>query len=302
MSSRASKVKVVALTGAVVLAGVAGACRGDRTAARPRQFFPDMDDSPKFKPQTKSEFFTDSRSMRPVVEGTVAFGMLQDVGVVTSEQSGATMLFQDAPIPARDRFLREDDAYFRGINADGTYLQSIPLRAVIDTKALQRGQDRFNVFCASCHGYDGQGKGQVGIQWSYPLPNFNDPKYWDPNADPMRSRDGYIFHTIRNGVIGPDGAAKMPGYAYNITPADAWNIVAYFRALQASRQGKLTDLPEAERQRLLQLKTNQIAPTTAPATTPASSTPVAPTPLPPGHPLSVPPAAPAPAPNKEGSK
>jgi predicted component of type VI protein secretion system len=94
----------------------------------------------------------------------------------------------------------------------------------------------------------------------------------------------------------------MPGYAYNITPADAWNIVAYFRALQASRQGKLTDLPEAERQRLLQLKTNQTAPTTAPATTPASSTPVAPTPLPPGHPLSVPPAAPAPAPNKEGSK
>jgi mono/diheme cytochrome c family protein len=253
-------IATLALAGVVI--GVAGGCRGDRSESRPRQFLPDMDDSPKFKAQTKTEFFTDGRSMRQPVQGTVAFGMLEDVGVVQAAAGGNAGQIPADSLPSRDRFLREDDAYFRGRNADGTFVQKVPTRAVIDQKALERGQERFNIYCASCHGYDGLGKGTVGAAWSYPLPNFMDPKYWDPKADAEKSRDGYIFHVIRNGVAGPDGALKMPAYGYNITPSDAWKIVAYVRALQATQQGKLGDLPEAERQRLNQLKTNQAVPST----------------------------------------
>ena len=222
----------------LVLASVAafgGGCRGDRSSSRPRQFIPDMDDSPKFKPQTKTPFFADGRAMRSPVQGTVAFGVLPDPAA-----------------KGREHYLKEDDAFFRGKGGDGAFLTTIPAGVTIDQAALERGQERFNVYCASCHGYDGLGKGTVGKQWSYGLPNFLDPKYWDLKVDAEKSRDGYIFHVIRNGVAAPDGSLLMPAYGYSVRPEDAWKIVAYIRSIQEASRGSLQDLPEAERQRLQQ--------------------------------------------------
>jgi mono/diheme cytochrome c family protein len=225
----------------VALSGLSG-CRGERTDAPPRQFLPDMDDSPKFKPQTENPFFADGRTMRPVVPGTVAFGATRDP--------------QDF---ARARFLKESPQLFLGIDpgkpkdAEGfdAYLTFMPA-SVIDGviaeaagegRTLDRdqafsamvfeGKKQFNISCAVCHGYMGDGQGTVGVRWNYAVPNLHDVKYRDRAV--RTGTDGWIFHVIRNGVAGAAGQPnKMPAYGYTIDEQEAWAIVAYVRVLQAS--------------------------------------------------------------------
>jgi mono/diheme cytochrome c family protein len=259
-----------------LLGGVAllGGCRGERSDSPPRQFFPDMDDGPKWKPQGKSDFYEDGRTMRPVVTGAVPWG-------------------RDPSAKSEDRsdFLREDKAFYQGVDAKGEYLWKLPTNVPVNAGLLARGQERYNVSCAACHGYYGDGKGTVGTVWSYPLPNFHDEKYkpsTDPKATENTRRDGYIFHVIRNGVPGAtDGGMKMPGYAYSISPRDAWAIVLYVRALQETRAGKPSDLPpelQAELERVLRAKPGA-AGSGSPATAPAGAPPAAsPAPAKPGAP------------------
>ncbi len=226
----------------VVGGGMNAGCRSDRFDKPPRQLLPDMDDSPKFKPQTATDFFQDGRAMRPSVPGTVAFGVSSDAA--------------DA---LRATFLREDQGLYAGRDASGAYLARIPSSVTVDASLLARGAEKYNIYCAACHNYDGYGKGMVGEQWSYPLPSFHDPKYKagateevvDATTGAKRtiaaktSLDGYIFDVVRNGV---ENGAKMPGYGHAIKPADAWAVVAYFRALQASQDGQIAvDVPAEKR-------------------------------------------------------
>lgn len=235
----------LATTAALVALAIAplamSGCRGDRSDKPPRQFFPDMDDSPKFKPQSESEFFADGRAMRPAVEGTVAFG--------------ASPRADEA---SREGYLAEDDAIYRGVDSTGQFVARIPAAITVDRAFLLKGQEKFNIYCAACHNYDGHGKGTVGAQWSYALPNFHDAKYFpgamEDVADPVTKvsskriaktgLDGYIFSTIRNGV---ENGAKMPPYGHALKPMDAWAVVAYFRALQASENGTLAEDVPADR-------------------------------------------------------
>ncbi len=234
----AAAVLLATLGGALVMGG----CRGDRFEGRPRQFFPDMDDSPKFKPQTKSELFEDGRTMRRPVEGTVAFSA-----------------YSRTDAGDRAHLLREDDAFYRGVNAQGEYIAMIPPSVKVDAKLLTRGQERYNIYCAVCHNYDGHGKGMVGEQWSYPLPNFHDAKYKhgytetveDPQTKAKKTvegktgKDGYLFYVARNGV---ENGAKMPGYGHALSYEDTWAIVAYMRVLQTTEDGKLNiDVPADKR-------------------------------------------------------
>jgi mono/diheme cytochrome c family protein len=242
---------------ALVGAGLAG-CRGDRFDAPPRQFFPDMDDSPKWKPQTATDFFPDRRAMRPFVPGTVPFAR----GVSASPDERAA-------------FLREDAAFFEGRDANG-YLWKIPPQVEVNIGLIRRGEERYNIFCAACHGYYGDGRGEVGKVWSYALPNFHDDRYKpnpaDPTATENQRRDGYIFHVIRHGVPGAtDGGLKMPGYANAIGERDAWAIVAYIRALQATREGTRDDLPPELRSRYDANQRARSTPAPAPSTTPAEN-------------------------------
>ena len=244
-------------------------CRGDRDDRPPHQFFPDMDDSPKWRPQTRTDFFPDGRAMRPPVSGTVPIARF---GHATRD-----FLMQENPgfeaVLERAELIQEDDAFFRGISGwtpdqKPIYLRRIPI--AVDAALLQRGQERFNIYCAVCHGYQGRGEGMVGQRWTgLTVANFHDPKYTNPQEPDHKGDDGFFFFTAMNGVPGlpgPEGtplptddettraaklkAMKMPPYNHALTARDAWAVTAYIRALQASQGGRMEDVPAEQRDRL----------------------------------------------------
>ena len=158
----------------------------------------DMKDQAKYEPLEGSEFFYDGRSSRQLVEGTVARG-----------------------------HLREDDALFRGLDADGNFIARMPV--AVDHALLERGQGRYEIFCAPCHAKVGDGMGMI-VQRGY-------KQAASYHTDRLRAiEDGYIYDVITNGFN------QMQGYASQVKPADRWAIVAYIRALQLSRMGEVADL------------------------------------------------------------
>ncbi len=246
---------------ALALGAGLGACRGDREDKPPHQFLPDMDDSPKYKPQAENPFYPDHRAMRQPVRGTVAFARwgFEHDSIPDDEQHAWARSFK----AERDALLAADDATFRGKGADGKYVARIPIP--VTSELLARGQERFGIYCAVCHGYQGNGQGMVGKRWSGVVPSFHDPKYAPGSPDPDgKGLDGFIFFTAMNGVAGPDGfpassddeatrlkklgALKMPSYAHALSARDAWAIVAYVRALQ--EHADLGQVPESDRARL----------------------------------------------------
>ncbi|MGE3106935.1 MAG: cytochrome c [Phycisphaerales bacterium] len=272
--------------GVLLACGVAlTGCRGERTNEPPRQFLPDMDDSPKWKPQVGSDFFVDGRSMRPRVDHTVGFGVVSN-----------------ASDPRRERFLRDNEAYYfgtSGVLASGepNFVDTIPLGAFPDWptgapateeafgKLIERGRERFTIYCAACHGPRGDGKGEVGVRWAGAVANFHEAKFVDRKE--RTGKDGYIFYAARNGVwdrngqrvldgnphitsteSAPADKQLMPPYGHAVDEHDAWAIVAYVRVLQALRTTNLNEVPEAELDRLRK---------NAPPPPPPPPTPIAPT-------------------------
>ena len=159
----------------------------------------DMHDQPRFKPLAKSDFFADLRSSRAPVEGTVARGDL-----------------------------REDSYFYTGkIGANpGDYM---PAEVPVNEETLERGRERFNIYCAPCHSRSGDGNGMLP-QRGYRRP----PTY---HQDRLRKAPlGYFFDVMTNGF------GAMPDYAMQITPEDRWKIVAYIRALQLSQNATPADV------------------------------------------------------------
>ena len=162
----------------------------------------DMHDQPKAKPQSKSAFFADGMTARQPVEGTVVHGDL-----------------------------REDDHLYRG-KINGAFATTFPFP--IDEKVMARGRDRYDIFCAPCHGRTGLGNGMV-VQRGHKIAQSH-------HIDRLREQPpGYWFDVITNGF------GAMYGYAPQIAVNDRWAIVAYVKALQLSRAATLDDVPEAER-------------------------------------------------------
>lgn len=268
---------MLAITAGLLAALGAQGCRGDRSDKPPRQFFPDMDDQPRWKPQGETPFFANKRMMRETPANVVAFGR---IGITGDESWGKPWAEQ------RVGLLRDGEAVYlgtSGVNADGTpkYIDRIPSSIEVTPDLIKLGQIKFNIYCAVCHGFDGSGKGMVGQSWSYPLPNFFDPKYKD--ATLYTGKDGYIFHTIRNGVT-TNGEQKMPPYAHALNEKQAWAVVAYFRALQESRSVPLADVPESERAALEKAIRAAAASAVPPAQAPAPAAPA----LPANHPTQQP--------------
>ncbi len=251
--------RVLPVAALAALAAALPACRGEREDGPPRTFFNGGEDQPKYKAQAQSRFFKDGRTMRPPVSGTVAFGRTPEMswgGSDVEKSASAAWVAED-----RSQLLAEDDALFRGIGPDGKYVRYIPVP--VTERMLRRGQERFNIYCTPCHSYTGNGMGLVGSQWSYALPNFHDEKYIQgPKGDPEKSLDGYIFHTIRNGVPNAPGvqpALKMPAYRNQVTERDAWAIVSYVRALQRGASMPLERVPQELRPELERMKGAQPA-------------------------------------------
>jgi mono/diheme cytochrome c family protein len=165
----------------------------------------DMHNQPRYKPLAASEFFADHRSERPEVEGTVARGHLRiDTARYTGKFSGEDI--DQFPIP----IARAD---------------------------IERGRERFNIYCTPCHGRLGDGNGMVVLRGYRQAASYYSEKL-------MTAPVGHFFDVMTNGF------GAMPSYASRVNPDDRWRIVAYIRALQLSESAKLTDVPQDQRQNL----------------------------------------------------
>ena len=159
----------------------------------------DMHDQPKFKNFRPSQFFEDGRSARPLVAGTVARG-----------------------------FLRDDAAFYAG-KLNGKFVDTLPIP--VNRELVLRGQERFDVFCAPCHGRSGDGQGMIVKRGMKQPPSYH--------TDRLRqAADGYLYDVITNGY------GAMYDYSSQIAPRDRWAIVAYMRTLQYSRWAPVGDMPD----------------------------------------------------------
>jgi mono/diheme cytochrome c family protein len=162
----------------------------------------DMANQPKNRPLSPSPFFEDGRSERPLVENTLARGALANDELFVPKDSNAF------PLP-------------------------------VDLALLERGEERYKIFCAPCHGLQGDGNGMVAMRgMKRPPPYHQDRLRQAPN--------GYFYDNITNGF------GQMLGYSAQIPPRDRWAIIAYIRALQLSRNAKVADLPAELREKLNQ--------------------------------------------------
>jgi mono/diheme cytochrome c family protein len=130
-------------------------------------------------------------------------------------------------------FLRDDVGLYKGQTPDGDFLAEIP--GPVTRERLVRGQSRFDIFCAPCHGRLGGGEGMIVQRGYKKAASFHDPRL---RAAPA----GYIFDVMTNGF------GQMPSYAPQIPPEDRWAIVAYVRALQLSQNVPAAMLTPADRQ------------------------------------------------------
>jgi mono/diheme cytochrome c family protein len=162
----------------------------------------DMHDQPRYKPFAKSDFYSDLRSERPPVEGTVARGELHA------------------------------DTYFYTGKIGNTPGDYMPFP--VTQEVLERGRQRFNIFCAPCHSRTGDGRGAVPAR-GFPR---NPPSY---HSERLRKTPlGYLFDVITNGF------GIMPDYASQIPARDRWCIVAYVKALQLSQDATMADVPAGQ--------------------------------------------------------
>lgn len=193
---------------------------------------PDMDFQPKAKPQTKSDFFEDKRNTRAPVDGTVAQGQLENDdhfyrGVILEPKVVMVTNALGEEVPSEELVPRWADTFPRNAEFE------------VGLTAMERGRDRFNIYCAPCHGMSGDGQGMVAKRArEVPTRGWNAPT--DVNVA-VTQPHGQIFNTITNGI------RQMPAYGAQIKPADRWAIVLYVRALQRSQNATMNDVPEADR-------------------------------------------------------
>jgi mono/diheme cytochrome c family protein len=190
----------LALAG-VVLGIDAGAlgCRGQTSVEPPIVPIRNMYSQDRYDPQSESQFFLDRRTMRPAVPDTVP----------------------------RERELNTEIGQGR-LQDDSAYVLEPP-KAVVDhfanpAQMLDRGQERYNIYCSPCHDGTGGGQGLVVTRanWQPPPPTFHQDRL-------RKIPDGQLFATITHGV------RLMPAYAARIPVHDRWAIVSYVRALQLSQ-------------------------------------------------------------------
>jgi len=187
------------LTGTLVLASLValtGCARGCTSGRPPIHLNPSMDDQPKVLSQTASTFFFDGSSMRQPIPGTVPIGGL-----------------------------KEDAAFFTGKGADGQFVAKIPVNT--DEAFLERGRQRYVIYCQPCHDARGDGKGILFQRGNVPTASFHEDKI-------LKYPDGQIFDIMTNGM------GLMPAYRWPIPTSDRWAITAYIRELERKRLASAT--------------------------------------------------------------
>ncbi|HIA26984.1 MAG TPA: cytochrome c [Planctomycetes bacterium] len=175
--------------------------------------FPDMDSQKKFKAQSANPLFADGRGMRLPVPGTVARGEL-----------------------------RADEHYYWG-TVEGKWAVSFPAQVTVNNELLDRGRDRFAIYCTPCHGLSGHGDGMVQRRTE-----FADYGAWaigDLTAEKALAYPiGQVFNIISYGIN------TMPPYGSQVPVEDRWALVSWVKTLQASQSVNITSLPAEVQQRL----------------------------------------------------
>jgi mono/diheme cytochrome c family protein len=196
-----------------------------------------MATQPRYNPLQESSFFPDGRSARPLVEGTVARGQLHDDPLFyEGVEGGAAPAGKVAALAglAANPFAAAAVAPLADARAT---VFPFP----ITDEVMERGRERFNIYCAVCHDRTGSGHGKI-VERSYLRP----PSY---HTDRLRQAPvGRFFQVITEGYGG------MPDYREQIPPRDRWCIIAYIRALQYSQNAPLADLNEEQRKALAEKK------------------------------------------------
>jgi mono/diheme cytochrome c family protein len=167
---------------------VSGCARGCTSSRPPIHINPSMDQQPKVLPQSESKFFYNGASMQVPVAGTVAVGELRD-----------------------------DPAFYEGRAADGSFVTHSPIP--VDDALIERGHQRYSIYCQPCHDARGYGKGILFQRANVPTASFHDEKI-------KNYPDGQIFDVITN------GSGLMPAYRWPIPPHDRWAIIAWVRQLE----------------------------------------------------------------------
>ena len=158
-----------------------------------------MFDQPRVDAFEASPFFADGSAMRPIPEGTV------------SRERGALQ-----------------PSYLTGLGPTG-FLAELPIE--LTTDVLLRGQERYDIYCAPCHNYNGSGTGMI-VQRGFPQ-----PASFTSEQRLLDSPVGYFYNAITNGF------GRMYSYAARIKPEDRWAIAAYIKALQLSQNAQISDVP-----------------------------------------------------------
>jgi mono/diheme cytochrome c family protein len=173
----------------------------------------DMQDQPRLKYYKQSDFFADKRGSRDQVENTIARGHLYDNKAFYTGKI-------DNPNPNAPAATATDANGNTVVTSFPNDVDAFPVP--VTKELIDRGQERFNIYCIVCHGPIGNGDGMV-VRRGFPKP----PTYHD---DRLRNAPvGHFFDVITNGW------GKMNSYAFQVPPADRWAIISYIRALQATQ-------------------------------------------------------------------
>ena len=167
----------------------------------------DMQDDPKMFPQRGTTFFADMRSVRPQVDHTVARGQLD-----------------------------QDQYFYTGLVNGNQERDLMPFPVTM--QVLERGQERYNVYCSPCHSRVGNGLGMIVDRGYKVAANFHDAKRL---AQPL----SHYFYVMTNGY------GAMPDYSAQLTPQDRWAVAAYIRALQLSQDASMANVPAGKTVRSL---------------------------------------------------
>ena len=212
---------LVMILGAILVVGMFG-FRGHKFSDTPVEIFPDMDRQDRVNAQSQSDFFADGVGAREPVAGVLPMG------------------FSIPENPAQD-----GDPILDGFSLPGSYFNSgrigehygdgMPNGLIVDEALLSRGQERFGIYCAICHGASGDGEGTLANFGNMrPVANLHMPQFADP-SNPQYRPDGEMFEIITM------GRARMGAYGGAIPAADRWAIIAYVRALQNATKEAAVD-------------------------------------------------------------
>jgi mono/diheme cytochrome c family protein len=197
--------------GLLVASAALVGCRGWTSDEPPVHLNPNMDTQAKLRPYRASDFFADGRGMRTPPAGTIA-----------RTSTGNT---------ARDAdFVATDEHRYTGMVA-GAEVTSPPAGLEVNQALLERGRDRYNIFCAPCHAQHGDGQGTVASRLTIKPPTFHDDLHYKQTL-------GYFYRIITHGKplpeqrTDPNMALNMPSYAAQVSVEDRWAIALYIRALQ----------------------------------------------------------------------